>query len=218
MGRKLIDELDLEPSVDTLARWMAHYLAELIDAAEHASLKERTAAKKRCFKAILELWSHRAELPTGKRPFEDLEPIMRALESLDPDDDTPRYFRSVRSAIVETKEDSQTRLLLETVRSLDSTARILIGYYLAEAAGSAADKSKEWIALAEGAGTDLGITDVVFRFVSSKTLHTIKDNPNEAEREVLQDRIQRLENFANVAKLISDDFKVQLNSLSSHHD
>lgn len=40
---------------------------------------------------------HRAAFPNGKRPFEDLEPVMRAIESLDPEDDTPRYFRSARA-------------------------------------------------------------------------------------------------------------------------
>ena len=84
LGVKLVDELDLESSVDTLGRWMAHYVAELMDRADNAAPEERAALRKSCSDAILELWSHRAELPDGKRPFEDLEPIMRAIESLDP--------------------------------------------------------------------------------------------------------------------------------------
>ena len=103
----------------------------------------------------MELWSHRAELPNGKRPFENLEPILRVLESLDPEDETPRFFRSIRSTIVESNENSQTQSLLEFVRNLDLTARILIGYHLVEAARSATDKSKEWVVLAKKAGIDL---------------------------------------------------------------
>ena len=30
LGKKLVKELDLEYSVNTLARWMSHYLAELL--------------------------------------------------------------------------------------------------------------------------------------------------------------------------------------------
>jgi hypothetical protein len=96
LGRKLVHELRLEPSVDTLGRWMAHYIADLITKAERATGDERRSVEEECFRAILALWQHRAELPNGKRPFEHLEPIVRAIESLDPDDDTPRYFRSAR--------------------------------------------------------------------------------------------------------------------------
>ena len=34
LGRRIVDELGLEKGVDTLARWMAHYIAELIEKVE----------------------------------------------------------------------------------------------------------------------------------------------------------------------------------------
>ena len=210
LGRKLVDELGMEPSVDTLGRWMAHYIAELIDAAANARPHERAAAQKRCFDAILELWSHRAVLANGKRPFEDLEPIIQALESLDPDDENPRFFRSLRGKIVETNENPPTRSLLEFVRNLDSTARILIGHALAEAGGTATDKSKEWVALANEAGVDPGFVDVVVRFVSSEGDSKLQPDPGKRERELLQNRITRLENFTKMATLVSEDLKMRL--------
>jgi hypothetical protein len=213
LGRKLVDELGTEPSVDTLGRWMAHYVAELIDAASNASAEERADAQRKCFNAILALWSHRAELPRGKRPFENLEPIVRAIESLDPDDDTPHFFRSVRGAIVEQNEEAQTRSLLEFVRNLDSTAKILIGHALAEAARSAVDRGKEWIALAEEAGVDPGVHAIVIRFVSNKADIEKKPDPSELERELLRERIKRLEAFTKMATLVSDDLKKRLAAL-----
>src|ERR1700719_935454 len=81
LGRKLVEELGLEPSVDTLGRWMAHYIAELVDQVKTATGDERAVAEQRCFDAILSLWKHRSELPNGKRPFADLEPVMRAMQS-----------------------------------------------------------------------------------------------------------------------------------------
>lgn len=218
LGRKLVDELGMEPSVDTLGRWMAHYIAELIDAAINAPAEERTAAQKRCFDAILELWSHRSALPNGKRPFEDLEPIMRAVESLDPDDETPRFFRTVRGGIAEENEESQTQPLLEYVSNLDSTAKILIGYALAEAASSAADKSKEWVALAENAGVELGAHGIVIRLVASKADIEKKPDPNERERELFQDRIKQLEAFTQVAELVCEDIKRRLEALPPLHE
>ena len=89
LGRKLVEELGLEESNDTLGRWMAHCLADLITKAENASGGDKDAGRKECFDAILALWRHRSELPSGKRPFAELEPVIRAVESLDPEDDTP---------------------------------------------------------------------------------------------------------------------------------
>ena len=39
-GRQLVRELDLEDGVDTLGRWMAHHLAELMSIAEHGITSE----------------------------------------------------------------------------------------------------------------------------------------------------------------------------------
>jgi hypothetical protein len=105
LGKKLVAELGLDQSVDTLSRWMAHYIAELMHAAETAEDAKRQELTSRCCVAILDLWRHRRELPDGKRPFEDIEPILRALQSLDPEDTTPRYFRSARPNQAETEQD-----------------------------------------------------------------------------------------------------------------
>ena len=102
LGCALVNELNLDPGVDTLSRWMAHYIAELIGEAKTAKIEDRPAKLAKCADAILKLWDHRHQLADGKRPFEDLEPIMRALASLDPEDNTPRYFRTQRRPIKKT--------------------------------------------------------------------------------------------------------------------
>ena len=76
LGRRLVCELGIEEATDTLGRWMAHYIAELMDVVENCPPEERGGAQRACFKAILELWSHRAEFPNGVRPFRELEPIL----------------------------------------------------------------------------------------------------------------------------------------------
>src|SRR6202050_2818855 len=98
LGEKIVQELELDPSVDTLGRWMAHYLAELIRNAETAGVEDRPEKLLRCASAITDLWRHRSELPNGKRPFEEIEPILRALETLDPENATPRYLGLIRTA------------------------------------------------------------------------------------------------------------------------
>ena len=62
LGRKLTKELGIDQSVDTLGRWMAHYIAELIQDAEKASAEERPAKMRACCDAILNLWKHRHTL------------------------------------------------------------------------------------------------------------------------------------------------------------
>lgn len=183
----------MESSTDTLGRWMAHYVAELMDAAESAPSEQREAERNRCFDAILKLWAHRAGLPDGKRPFEDLEPIVRALGSLDPESDTPRYFRNIRGTIDESDEGQETQSLIELISDVDEAARVLIGEILADAAGSAIDRSKPWVELAEEAGADSGVVRVVIQAVSDGPNAEPSTGGKKCDR--LQDRIDRLERF-----------------------
>lgn len=83
LGKKLVEELSLEPGVDTLGRWMAHYVAELIDAAEsEADLSLRNQARDKCCEAIIKLWDHRAALPRGSRPLSNLDGVLEAIKNI----------------------------------------------------------------------------------------------------------------------------------------
>jgi len=214
LGRKLVDELGLEPSVDTLGRWMAHYIADLIVKAESAPSEEKQVAEDRCFEAILALWKHRAELPNGKRPFEDLEPVVRAIESLDPENDTARYFRSVRPPRSEGKEKTEVDRWLDTAAGLDYSARILIAYCLAEAARAAVDKSEEWVKLAEAASVEDGSPELVIRFVSSNAELGNEPDGNGEIRRQLEDRIERLKGFIKLAEAVAGDLTSRLEAVS----
>lgn len=212
LGRHLVEELGLENSVDTLGRWMAHYIADLITKAETATGEEKRSAEKNCFDAILALWHHRAQLPNGKRPFEELEPVIRAIESLDPEDDTPRYFRSARTPAGDNREESEAEAWLKIVAGLDYSAKILIGHCLAEAARTAVDKSKEWVRLLESAGADSGVSEIVFRFVSSTADLDEKPDFAAERRRLREDRLARLESFVNLAKHVVIEWRRNLES------
>ena len=218
LGRKLIDQLGKDPPPDTLSRWMAHYVAELIDAAENDPPAESDASRRRCFEAILELWSHRADLPGGKRPFEDLEPIARALESLDPNNEKLRFFASVRRAVAKAEEGAQTRSLLEFVDGVDYSARIIIVHALADAARAALDKSREWVALAEEAGRSPRFVGLAIDFVATDVRLDDQAEEVERERELLVERIERLESFSKLAAVVSDDLKQRLDALPPPSD
>ena len=131
LGRKIVKELKQEHFFDTLGRWIAHYVAELIVAAENASVIDQQNAKRKCFESILELWSHHSNLPNGLRPFEELEPILRALAYLDPKNSPLRKF-SVFSA--ETLvNNSRVQRLLDLAIEVDNFARDVVRNNIAEA-------------------------------------------------------------------------------------
>ena len=218
LGRRLVGELGLEPSVDTLGRWMAHHIADLIDATESATTENRALAERQCFDAILRLWAHRNELPSGKRPFEALEPVIRAIESLDPNDNTPRYFRSAHPTRSEGKEKSEQDTWLELIAGIDYSAKLLIGYCLAQASSVALDKSADWVKLAEEAGADQGVSEIVIRFVSSSADLGRKVDPNGQVRKELEDRIGRLHGFIRLAETLATDLKARLAALPPAED
>jgi len=210
LGKALVSELGYDQSVDTLSRWMAHYLAELIEKAESASVDEKAQRLCECFRAVSELWQHRNMLPDGRRPFEDFEPILRALESLDPDDETPRYFRSVRPDEPKSEQEMEARKWLDLAAGADFSAKMLIRYCLSQAAQNAMDKSQEWVRLAADAGIHGGGESIVIRFTAAEL-----EPPNERERKELEDKISRIDGFVAAATGLADALRAQLAELEN---
>ncbi len=216
LGRALVKELGLDPGVDTLCRWMAHYIAELITDAETAKAEDRSAKFSLCADAIFKLWEHRFELPDGKRPFEDFEPILRAFESLDPTNNTPRYFRYPRQAINNAKQNAETKKWLELADGFDYSARSLISYCLVQASQTALrGTSKEWVKLAEAVGLENDINIPVIRFISHESDLLNKNDHDETERKILKERIKRLDGFRKLAESLSSDLRLQLKQSKS---
>lgn len=213
LGRRIVEELGLETSADTLSRWMAHYIAELMTKAETAADADRNAAKRVCSEAILTLWKHRAALPSGRRPFENLEAVARTIESLDPENDTPRYFPFARVHMKEGERECEVDNWLTSANAIDHSARILIRYCLVEAARTADDKSAEWVKLAEAVGAEDGAPEIVSRFVSSATDLNAEPDPNAEIRRQLEDRLKRLEGFTRAAEALMSDLRTKLDAL-----
>ena len=83
LGKKLVLELGLEDAVDTLGRWMAHHIAELMADAETANINDRSAKEDRCRTAILEAPKPPPQHARSRRPVQS-EQSLRAIASLDP--------------------------------------------------------------------------------------------------------------------------------------
>lgn len=80
LGRHLVRELGFEDGVDTLGRWMAYHLAELIDQAENGvTAAERSRARENATEVIVKLWEHRASLPGKAYPLAPFKEVLRIL-------------------------------------------------------------------------------------------------------------------------------------------
>ena len=67
LGEQIVRELGLERSVDTLGRWMAHRVAELMARAEDAPSEEvEEQARRDCTDVIMRLWERRDGWPSGQ--------------------------------------------------------------------------------------------------------------------------------------------------------
>lgn len=218
LGRKLTKELGLDQSVDTLGRWMAHYIAELIQNVENASSEERPAKMQACCDAILNLWKHKHTLSNGKRPFEEIEPLLRTLKSLDPEDDTPRYFRSVRAVVEDEDENEETKSWLKLADEVDYTAKVLIRYCLCQAAQSSLNRSLEWVALAQAAGVDRSVEFPIIRVIFEENAVLKASDPGEIEKERIMDRIERLEKFMEMAKVVVSELSREVQQTQGCED
>lgn len=85
LGSHLVEELGFADGVDTLGRWMSHYLAELIDKAENGSVQEQKEASAVAVDTILKVWEHRASLPGNAYPLTHFKDIIGILDVLRPD-------------------------------------------------------------------------------------------------------------------------------------
>ena len=138
LGKQLVKELGLEKGVDTLSRWMAHYVAEKIKYAESLpdGIKKKKAEKE-CFSLILDLWKHRGYHKSDRQPLRDFNHLFEILEALDPEKDQPYFFSWKNSQSDEKEKEifaaADLKKASSLARQVDKVARIWIAYLFQEA-------------------------------------------------------------------------------------
>lgn len=202
LGKALVKELNLDPGVDTTARWMAHYIAEQIERAECSSGIQKKEAEERCFETILKLWNHRSAFPRGSRPFENFEPILRTLVRLDPENERHFFFENRKKKKDGVPEEVQK--WLDIADGIDEAARVWLKYVFEQAALAATDDSTiEWLENSAALQEEDNFS-VIFR-----ELHSDIDDiwgelqeENEKKRKTIISRIKKLEVFAELNQLL----------------
>jgi len=121
--------------------------------AEGAGGEERAKRTDECAAAIMKLWAHRNVLPDGTRPFESLEPVIRTLQSLDPDAKKSRFFLLSHNPEPPANE-TPSGMWLNRAENTDETARRLVQHCLTKAADLAIEGSEEWLTLGKSVMSD----------------------------------------------------------------
>lgn len=210
LGKKLTQELDLDKSVDTLGRWMAHYIAELMQEAEQAVAEERIEKRRLCVEAILSLWKYRAESPEFSAPLSGFRPLLEFLRDLNPKSNRPCYSDPSEKIAEEYQLDESQTQSLQLIESIDTTAKILIRHALMCASTSATIGSEEWLNLIENAGLEddpeILIAKLMYGEVDTHFVaHSDKDKYQE-----LEERISQLENFGKMAQSYATEWREHL--------
>ncbi|WP_053361375.1 hypothetical protein [Bacillus sp. FJAT-27251] len=207
LGKALVKELNLDPGVDTLGRWMAHYIAEQITVAERATGVEKKEAEERCFNTILKVWRHRSAIPGESRPFVKFEPILRTLERLDPEIDH-HYFFEDRIDNFESVPD-ELKEWLEVAKGIDEAARVCLKYVFKQAALAATDESTiEWLENAAALREEDHFS-VIFRELHVD-IEDFEDVVVQKDRDKLYSNIKKLEAFAKFNQMLLTEFRLEL--------
>jgi len=141
--------------------------------------------------------------------------MLRALQSLDPSNESRRYFRLPQ---IETDEKSESQQWIDTADSIDRAARTLVQHCLARAAESTSADSKEYLALAEAASLKADIDLVIIRLLTDESDLLKAQHLTERARKLIEDKLSRLKGFTDFAVAVASDLRQQLDSTPSSED
>ncbi|QIF02426.1 hypothetical protein [Roseimicrobium sp. ORNL1] len=199
LGKALVATLEAE-GIDTLSAWMAHYIAELMEAADKPG-EDRADAQERCFEAILRLWKHRASMPSGRRPFEAFDVIIQTLDRLNPDDPRTYYFEMWRRRGPKDSSDEKkdaVEKMLEVAMAADRAARIVIQYLISVAVdGRIDDLTRTLLKNAVGDEDALDV-DAYNKLIAD--LAAGKADFGAKERDALKRKIEQLDLFLKLGQ------------------
>jgi len=220
LGKLLVQELGLDQSVDTLARWMAHYIAEKMELLERLpESKEKDDAKKDCFETILDLWKHRWLLPSGRRPLESFEPILRVIERINPEKEEPFFYRfsdhDLSEINTESSNEKEINDYLNIALQIDRTAKIWINDILTQAALKAKNENTELILKNAVTLSDNDDTKIIQLILHNDPSFDIENYDKEGfnekyENEKLNKRIGELEKFSDLNEYLLNIYKNKL--------
>jgi hypothetical protein len=143
LGRMLADQFD---DHDIVGQWMAHQLAELVQAAQDdatATVEQR----QQIVETILKVWSHRSDYPRPA-PLEEFDSVIAALDRLG--DDSPWRFSRLFDLMAEAPEPGTSSVaLVTTAAEFERLARETLLHLIWLAAYDAKERNRDWLEVAD---------------------------------------------------------------------
>lgn len=225
LGKALVDELGLEPGVDTLSRWLAHYVAEQLAGLESAKGEEKAQAQHRCFETILTLWQHRSSFRNNHRPFKNFEAIFKTLDALNPENRHSFYrFWNQNDEADNPVSDEDAKQWLNMAIGIDQSARVWINYALNQAVQRALDeKAKEWLDKAISIMPDDDLV-VIRRLVLKDDDLEEGEKANQIRSDKIKNleiKLEKLDSFIDLSQFIRNEIidEIQQIDIKKHtHD
>lgn len=211
LGRKLINNLERSKG-DRTSEWMTSYLAEKIIATESVQKVKISTEQRECFETILQLWEHRAHLPTHTRPFEDFEPVFRAIKHIDPENPAPSYFRNENSSQAIPKDVEQ---YINLIVNLDSATRVMLSFYMKEAMMSTMSETTiEWLDAIKGIENSDEARVILNLLPEMDMLNEKQANDLKSKKvKQLTEQIEKLETFENISRITRSELQIQLDKI-----
>lgn len=219
LGNALVEELGLEPGVDTLSRWLAHYVAEQLAYLESAKGEEKAQVQHRCFETILTLWQHRSSFRNGHRPFENFEAIFKTLDALNPENTHSYYhFWNQDNETDRAVTDEDAKHWLEMATGIDHAAREWISFALNQAVERALDeKTKAWLGKAISVMPDDDLT-VIVRLVPEEFEINEQDDIEKIQIDrikKLEAKLEKLDAFFALSGLIREEIIAEIQQINT---
>jgi hypothetical protein len=85
LGEQIARELELNENPNTLSRWMAHHLADLLHKAHQSEGADGQAAEDRAVSLILKIWASRRDTPGNVDPLRRLENVISVMDRMRPE-------------------------------------------------------------------------------------------------------------------------------------
>ena len=136
LGEKIVDELLLSNGVDTLSKWMAHYIAELIEKVKNSESEKKEKYEKECFETILKLWREIHKVPNITAPLSRFEKIYELCEEMI-SKDKYRYFPK--------KHEDDTNEFLILAKVVDALSKKIVKNAFFLAYQNASEEEREWL-------------------------------------------------------------------------
>jgi len=203
MGKRLVKALRSDE--DLLSDWMAHLIAERMQAVEASTGAERQAAEQACAQEIMRLWQHRYNVPDGVNPLAKLVPLARTMESLEPGEHRFRYAARVFGLASGGEKEGRTGWL-EFAMHADRAARDVIRFALSQAAEEVIEDEDFKNALNEAIGAQLDVTLEV-RLIELIDRGRTEQDVVKLRDEAVRAQAARLEVFAKMVSQVAADLR-----------